>query len=185
MSKRRVEIIKKQAPLWVCLIYLFTIPLSMAFDREAEVKAAYLYRLPLFVEWPKEKIISSAVFTICITENLAFYHSVLKSISEKKINNKVLNIQLVNQDYDIDKCNVLFISDKTKNIDWYMGYVSNKPILTVGESIGFYRKGGIIYLHKKNNRMKFFINNSAVAKSKLKVRAQLLKLSIEPVKGEQ
>lgn len=177
---KRFDIIKRQLSLCTVLLFIFAIPISHAYNREAEIKAAYLFRLSLFIEWPEVKIDRSADLKLCIAEDMAFYDVVVDIIGGKRINNKELNIFLVNSGYDITECHILFVPEKTKDVNSYLSLVSNHPILTVGENKEFYRNDGIIYLFKKQDRIKFAINTTEVEKAHLKIRAQLLKLASEP-----
>jgi len=75
---------------------------------------------------------------------------------------------------------VIFCTCRTTNIpDWpeILKAMSGSSILTIGETEGFLKSGGIINFVTEKKKLKFDINLIAAEKAKLKFRAQLLKLA--------
>ncbi len=53
----------------------------------------------------------------------------------------------------------------------------NSTTLTVGEATGFAQRGGIINLMREENRLRFEVNVTAAAQTRLKISSKLLALA--------
>jgi hypothetical protein len=53
----------------------------------------------------------------------------------------------------------------------------NSTTLTVGEANGFAQRGGIINLMREENRLRFEVNVTAAAQTRLKISSKLLVLA--------
>lgn len=153
---------------------------SYALDqRELIIKGAYLFRFSLFVEWPETNPKpADIVFCIASNENTT---EVLKDVlKDRQINKKAVRVQQVKPQDNLSSCRVLYIPKITENTVYFLNAARKQPILTVGESEIFQQQQGMIYLFKKNNRIRFSINQSAAQLANLNFRAQLLKLAEQP-----
>ena len=118
---------------------------------ENQVKAAFLYNFPKFIELPGENTL-----TLCIVGEDSFGDSV----------------------NEIPSCQILFLSSLEKNkLEPIMRYARNKPILTVGDTPEYSNQGVIINFYLENNRVKIEINMDAAEQSKLKISSKLLNLA--------
>lgn len=164
------------------LIILLSLPVkeSIAVDaRELTIKAAYLFRLSLFVDWPAEKLSTSHTDKIrfCITGGRQITETIKNVLAGKTINRHEIEIVGVDLKADLQTCHLLYL---TKNIEAetsFLQSVANYPVLTVGETKRFYSQGGMVLLFEKENRIFFAINNQAAEQSRVKVGAQLLNLA--------
>jgi hypothetical protein len=166
----------------VMLIFLWLLPvkMSMAMDaRELTIKAAYLFRLSLFVDWPAEKLTSSPSNKIrfCITGNQQATETIKDVLAGKTINQHEIEIVGVDLKSELRDCHLLYLTKNIKTETLFLQAVSTYPVLTVGETEKFYSQGGIILLFKRENRIFFAINNEAADRSRLKLGAQLLNLA--------
>jgi len=62
----------------------------------------------------------------------------------------------------------------------FLQKISKYAILSIGSQKDFTQLGGIIYLFAEDQKLRFYINNTAATGSGLKISSQLLKLSREP-----
>ncbi len=149
--------------------------------RELTIKAAYLFRLSLFVDWPAEKLLPSSLENIrfCIAAEKSEADTIGEILKAKSINNHEIEIVWVDLTTELSMCHLLYISKKTDSVDVYLQAVLNDPVLTIGETEAFYRLGGMVLLFNKENSIHFSINDKRAKTVGIKFRAQLLNLAEE------
>jgi len=178
--KIRRYFLNTKGVIGVLLLLFATPPSLIAANLEARLKAAYLFRLSLFVEWPKTSLSTNKEsINFCIAENQSFHNLLFETVATKTINDKSVKISLIDLTSDLSQCHILFLSKSTSNINKYFSLITDKPVLTIGESKEFYVNNGMIVFFEKDNRLRFSINEAMVKKASLVIRAQLLKLATE------
>ncbi len=150
------------------------------------VKAAFLYKFINFVSWPKEAFESgSSDINLCILGWNPFGETIFV-FDGKTVAGRTLRIRNINSFSEIKGCHILYVSPsmmpQAKKI---LKFIENKPILTVGDTEGFAKKGGIINLLKISNRIKFEINRSAAEKAGLHISSKLLNLAVKVYDGKK
>lgn len=151
-------------------------------QRELTIKAAYLFRLSLFVEWPLSRLNSTGAepMFFCVAGNHGMRESMTTVLADKSINQHKIEVAEVQLRDDLSVCHLLYIPEHNKTPQPFLQAVAQHPVLTVGESEAFYRQGGMIYLYNKDNRIHFAINEQAAKDAGLELRAQLLHLAEPP-----
>ena len=144
---------------------------------ESQVKAAFLYNFAKFVIWPQETFPDSiSPMTVCILGKDPF-GSALEALKEKKVQERHLSIRRVAKIEEIERCNVLFVSESEKdNLAAIFVAARKRHVLTVGDMQGFAQAGGIINLFTRESRIRFEINTDAAERSSLKISSKLLRL---------
>ena len=78
----------------------------------------------------------------------------------------------------LGKFDVIFFSGiHQKKIQELLSRLQDKNILTIGESEGFLKLNGIFNFFTENEKLRFEINLEAARLSRIKIKAQLLKLA--------
>ncbi len=142
---------------------------------EHELKAAYLYNFGKFVQWPS---ISSKYFQIGVYGNKQFISTLTRTIGDRSLNGKRIQILYFPTIEEISNCNILFISKVTPDeLKKILIKTSEKSILTVGDSVeDFCIEGGMINFTSRNSKFRFYINNYSAEKQKLIISSKLLSL---------
>jgi hypothetical protein len=146
---------------------------------EYRLKAELLERFTKYIEWPAESPATdpNAPFFIGIIGENPF-GSYLERFSGTSIKGKTVQILAISNLADVDRCQVLFVSrSETKNLDRILSRTSGKPILTVGDTDGFARRGVLINFYHYDDYIRFQVNQSEVDRSGLKFSSRLLKLA--------
>lgn len=139
---------------------------------EHQVKAAFLYNFPKFIELPGENTL-----TLCIVGDNPLGDA-MAALDGQVSAGKRLVLKRVDSRNEIPSCQILFISSSEKeNLESIMKYARKKQILTVGDTPGYSAKGVIVNFYLENNRVKIEINIDAAEQSKLKISSKLLKLA--------
>lgn len=166
----------------ICVFFLFAhiSCLSAAFaiaddaqERAEKIKIAYLFHFSQFTEWSQKP----PVFTYCVYEDVHFSERLQQAYAGKTLGISQIAVQNVNAQSNFDSCQLVYFPAKIPAE--ILLQLKQKPILTVGEQKNFFEQG-IIYLFEDNQKIRFFINNSAAANVGLKINSQLLSLSKEP-----
>lgn len=170
----------KPCCLWLLLAVLLSMQLFAAPPTEEyKLKAALIYKLSKFVEWPDLAATSRArTFGICLLGEDAF-GSALDALKGRKAAGQTIRVRRFSQSESIDSgCQVLFISEsKQAFLGSILQKLQDQPILTLGDTKGFAEQGGIIQFTRGRRRIGFKINLQSARRSGLKIAAPLLELA--------
>lgn len=145
---------------------------------EYDVKAAFLYNFTRFVEWPPDAITRSEAFVIGILGRDPFGDALDAAVRGKKAFQKEFAIRRFATGREALGSHILFISaSEEPRLPLVLRELEGASILTIGETDGFARRGGMIEFRIESNRVRFDINVVAAERAKLKLSSQLLKLA--------
>ncbi len=153
---------------------------------EYEVKAAFLLKIPSFVNWPTNAFSSlDAPLVVGILGKDPFGNVVDELAEATKLRSHPVTVcRLHTVKEAIDKnCHVLFIaSSEEESIEEIVAVIGNKPILTVGDVPGFAARGIMINFVVTNKTVKFEINAKRAQEAGLRISSQLLELAVGSTK---
>ena len=155
---------------------------------EIEVKAAFLYHLAHFIEWPQALLTpSSKPFVICVAGESPVRRALDQLSRDKTVGPHPLHVRQVRANDDVHFCHILFIAaSEGAKTEAYLDQVRGSPVLTVGEEPGFCSRGGVIEFLVDAERVRFDISIGGLGKSGLHASSRLLWLtrhSEEPVRA--
>jgi len=163
---------------YLTMVLLVSANNCYAFDsRQVAVKAAYLFRMALFVQWPIE-LPNNMLF--CIAKDKQYTQVITDILLGKQINQQSIQIITVDNPSHLEQCQVLYIPKTVQQVDDFLRISREYAILTVGETKYFYQHQGMIYLYPVANKLRFAINHQSAEQSGLKINIQLLQLAQEP-----
>ena len=143
---------------------------------EAELKAAILSNMMLFVDWPNQQERAADRLTICfmVPEPLT---TALAQLDGKLIRGKPLRILKVDM-ATIGACNALYIAPvEAATLPQLISRLQEGQVLLVGDSPGYLQQGVMINLEIADGRVIFDVNLRAVRKAGLSVSSKALKLA--------
>ena len=191
---------KFSSTLNLCSIFCTFVTLSFYFSLSAhagfkpdQIKAAYIYNLPNFVYWHDDKqanthITNNKAFVIKIlgSESIARYLSILTR--GETIKGQPITVDFITSLEEATDCSILFIDKSYENKlpSEVLSNLAERGILTVGESLGFLKKGGMVGLVPIGKRIMILINPSMAQKARLAFSAKLMKVAkvFDPQKNE-
>jgi hypothetical protein len=146
--------------------------------REYQVKAAFLYSIIKFVDWPSsEAANSSRPLCLAILGQDPFGDD-LDAIKGKAVKGRTIVIKRYRKVEDVKDCEVLFISASERGrLTRILKQFQNSPTLTVADQEGFCQAGGMINFVTATNKVSFEINTAAAHRVQLHISSQLLKLA--------
>ncbi len=143
---------------------------------ERLLKAVFIYNFAKFTRWPNHSWKQADTpLTLCTIGHDSLIGA-LKRLKGKTIKGRSLVIQRLKDGQVPGSCNMLYVaSSKRKRYRNIIDSIHNQPILTISQLPRFARTGGIIELYRKNNKIRFSINQSAAQKAGLKFSSRLLR----------
>jgi hypothetical protein len=187
MKKRYLNNAKYFVLPVVLLIIILISGNSSAQTREYLLKAGFIEKFTRFIEWPEITNINNSTipFTISVIGESKFNNSLEKIFNNVKVKNKKVHIKYISSVDEIGECMILIISESKKDkLNEILNYTSGKPILTIGETAGYGKKGVLINMFVENNFIRYEINRKAFDKSGLKASSLLLASAVIVEKNE-
>lgn len=153
---------------------------------EKRLKAAILFNFAKYVEWPAGSFTdSSAPLSIGILGDDPFGDELDAIVAGRTIHGHSVTVKRGRTWDGLGNCHVLYISaSEDERLPSLLPRLGEHPILTVGESAGFLRDGGIIRMFVDESRVRFEVNLGASTRAGLKLSSQMLQLA-RSVKGGQ
>jgi uncharacterized protein DUF4154 len=168
---------------WLVLAAQTGIPQFAAAQAESageyELKAAILYNLTRFVEWPPTAYPNPQAPTIlCIFGRDPFGASLSSIVAKQAPNGRQVQIRHVRSDKEVGGCHVLYISSsERKQVAQILSTAAGSNILTVGEIGQFAARGGMIQFGLEDKEVRFDVNLDAALRAGLKISSRLLVLA--------
>jgi hypothetical protein len=154
---------------------------------EYEVKAAFIYSLAKFVEWPGKSLDNISTLTLYIIGDDPFGTDI-DAIRDKLIKGKRITIKQIDSPDALKNAGILFISSSEKQqLRNILKGISGLPILTVGDTKSFAQRGVMVNFYIENSKIRFEINMEAANLAGLKISSNLLRMGtiISPPKGKE
>lgn len=174
---------------WLSLLFgtvcgLSAFPQEPAAPSEYQVKAAFLFNFAKFVEWPAQVFpATNSPITIGILGK-NFFDGDLKRMVQNKVANghPILTQSLAStSDPALKQCQIVFIQPADKGrLQESLEAIKDLPVLTVSETEGFTKMGGMINFVMEGKKVRFEINDAAASTAGLKISSKLLNLAKKP-----
>jgi hypothetical protein len=150
------------------------------------IKAGFIYNFASLVQWPSTSFPqadSPVVITILGEDH--FGSTLDRVLDGKKINGRPFAIkrfksvvQLQKAVVDPKECQILYVSaSEISHLNEAIQAVKGLPILTIGETPGFAKSGGMINLILEDNRVRFEVNVEAAKQADINISSRLLALA--------
>jgi hypothetical protein len=153
---------------------------------EYEVKAAYLYKLGQYVEWPAAAFAQpSSPVQICIVGDDPFGALLDNTVSGERIGTRQIAVSRMPAATKGAGCHIAYFGGSgQQGTAEGLAQLQGTPVLTITDAD---RKGegtGIVHFVVKANRVRFDIDDQAAAENGLQISAKLLSLaqSVKPRK---
>jgi len=171
---------RTSARVWLLLLtgFLLLGPQAVAqtgAPQEYELKLAWLYKLLKYADWsPGGSDHPDTVVVGFLGKN--DFGAGLAALEQQSVKGKKIEARHLSSLSGFRDCQVIFISASEKDrLPQILETLKRTSILTVGETGGFIREGGIINLVAGRNRVQVEINNEAALRSGITISSQLLR----------
>ena len=146
---------------------------------EYRVKAGFLFNFPQFVEWPESAFLTPQdPIVIGVLGDDPFGDYLDELVRGEKIGRRAVVVRRFARVEAVSACQILYLGreQRLQPAPPLTG-LAGRSILTVGESEGFERSGGIIRFSIENGKVRLRVNASAAKASGLAISSKLLRLS--------
>lgn len=141
---------------------------------EYEIKAALLYNLTHFVEWPEGR---NRSFNVCIVGEDPF-GVVADALASKTVNGKPIAVRRAAVSPELKSCQILFVAaSESDSLAPILEAVKGQPVLTVADADGSARRGAVVTLALEGPRIAFDIDATAARTAGLSISSKLLRLA--------
>jgi YfiR/HmsC-like len=143
------------------------------------IKAAYLYKFALFVDWPADAFASrQAPITIGIIGTDPFDTALDRTVQNKRINDRPVVARRLQWNQDLRQCHILFVSaSEASRTDEIVARLQGLPVLIVGETPEFAQRVGSIGFAIDQNKVKLEVNLEHAKRARLNISANLLRVA--------
>lgn len=145
---------------------------------EYALKAAMLYNLARYIEWPSSAYPNpQAPIVYCILGHDPFGDA-LTDLAKQAVHGHAIEIRHVVNDNGLRTCHLLYISSsERKSVARVFANLNGSSVLTVGDMTQFALRGGMIQFSLEEKRVRFQINAESASQVKVKISSQLLALA--------
>lgn len=165
----------------MCAVFLAPVRTAPAQDsREYQLKAVLLLNLVRFVEWPSSAFKdTNAPVTIGVLGDDPFGPLLDQACRDEKINDRRIAITRCASVNEATNCHLLFVcASERQEFENINTRLANMPVLTVSDTEGFIRSGGIVRLYTQpDHEIKLRVNTEAAKSAGLTVSAKVLRLA--------
>lgn len=155
------------------------VPAQTSTRPEYEVKAEFLPLFASFVTWPETAFPQAdSAFVIGVLGDDPFGETLDKAVQKDgTANSRKIVIKRSRQWQDLKDCHILFVSkSESDRLAQILRGLDKACVLTVSETEGFTRAGGIINFFIQGSKVRFEINADAARRKGLKISSRLLSL---------
>jgi hypothetical protein len=168
---------------WLRAGLLFVAVLAVAMDgadpvdAEYRLKAAVLFNLAKFTEWPAAGMpVAGAPWRVGLLGADRFGGAIDELAQTQVVQGHPVAIQRLQSLGDLRGCHVLFIGrSETERVAEVLAALGDAPVLTVSEAPQMAERGVMINLVMKDERVRFEINLAAAERAGLRVSSKVLK----------
>ena len=146
---------------------------------EHAVKAEFIERFTMFIDWPPLALPPGSPFVICIAGNGPLRAPLERLVSSRPIKQRPARLLLIDDGTPVDRCHLLYIAPSQPPVlTALLRRTAGRPLLTVGDTAGWGARGVIINLFVDERAyVRFEINLEGASAAGLKVSAKLLRLA--------
>lgn len=168
-----------------CLLALTALSGCTAYAQpldENQVKAAFVFNLTKFVDWPH----AGKDLTIGFVGDGPMGNVLQEMLSGKLSGSRPIRVVLSPSEETLRECDVVFLAyGSSRKLREAIGDLANGSILTVGDTDSFVKSGGMVGLVTKGNQIQIQVNLQAVQAAHLTISSRLLSLAdvIDPRTG--
>ncbi len=143
------------------------------------IKAGFIYNFAKLVGWPGGAFAQpDSPIVIGILGTDPFGGIIDRILADKKVDARRFVIKRLKWGMEFKDCDILFVgASETVHLEEVIHAVKGLPILTIGETPGFAKRGCIINLIVEDNKVRFEVNLDAAKQADLNVSSRLLALA--------
>lgn len=141
---------------------------------ERAVRAAYVYNLIKYVQWPaQEKNVA-----IVLAGDLSTGGVIGRLLDGKTSGGQTIRVLPAGSADDLGQCSLLYLAGPAgSDVRKILEKVKGRSVLTVGESEDFAREGGMVALVNTGDHIRIEVNLEATQAAGIRISSRLLELA--------
>ena len=147
---------------------------------EYAIKARFLVQFPEFVAWPPDAGLGDGAkpFVILVLGASPFEGYLDTAFAARKVKGHPVKVLYSQDPARLEDCHMVFIcASEREHLKEIMARLGSRPVLTLGDTEGFSRRGVMINLIVENSLPRFEVNLASARFNNLGISAQLLSLA--------
>lgn len=141
---------------------------------EYQLKSEFIYNFAAFVDWP-DRMGQSLMLCVAAPQVEMKYFSALEG---KPVGNMKVAVRHLDKGESAGTCHILFVSEpESAGFSDWLPEVGGKQVLTVSESEKWLKKGVMVNLLLRENRIVFDVNIAAASDAGMVINSRLLRLA--------
>ena len=179
LSLRRVR--KSGLGLVAAALLMVTSPPALAAPSlEYAIKAAYLSKFGLFVNWPSSRFSSpTSSLVVCVAGHNPFGKLLDEAVRGERIANRPIEVRYLKVVTSQSGCDILYASGPDPQaVAEALSAVSGTPVLTVVDAAIANGTPSIIQFVMEKNHVRFSINERAAAHNGIDISSHLLSIAL-------
>ena len=144
---------------------------------EYSVKAAFVFNLANFTNWPPAALPESTPLRVCVAQPDPFSGSLNQVFRNERIAGHEVIVTSIRSADEVHGCNLLFIGSHADDAGSLQKAAADAPILTIGETPGFEGRGGVITFVIEEGRVRFDVNREAAAHAGIQLSSKVLQVA--------
>jgi len=146
---------------------------------EYQLKAAFLYNLAKFVEWPSQSFRSpTSPMVICVLGRNPFGSALTDTVEGKNLGGRTLAVLPIPDSQNASHCQIVFVSSsEQKRFPSILRDLKLIGVLTVGDTEGFASQGGVVNFKLEEGMVRLEINLDVAKEKNIRISSKLLSLA--------
>ena len=149
-------------------------------DREAALRAAFLFNFAKFAQWPSGRFASPQdAVTFCILDG-SLDAPAMQQLAGKTIDGRPIRFHSEQGDAPLDACHLVYASETTSAgpMETILQEARRKSVLFVSDDPAMADAGGHISLFPVGGKLRFKVNVTAVRTSGIQLSSKFLQLAL-------
>jgi hypothetical protein len=143
---------------------------------ELQVRAAFLFNLARFVDWPPDKLPDpDSPITICVLGEPEFAEVVRQTIQGKSVGSHALTAREPGKANELAGCHIAYFGDEI-SLQTTLAATGGHHVLTVHDAPAAQAEG-VVRLFLEQRRIRFEVNTAAATREQLQLSSKLLSLA--------
>lgn len=143
----------------------------------AEVEAAIVYNILLFVEWPVESTLAAGGPLVLCVDPASRLAGPLKSLAGRPVRTHRLELHDMSAAEPWRGCHALFVDAASKAGAALRRHAKGQPLLVIGEEPAAADDGVMVRLAEADGRITFDVDLAAARQGRLQISSRLLRLA--------
>jgi hypothetical protein len=172
----------------LCGLLLLAVPMQGGYAQlpsTAAEKAVFVRNLVSFVKWPQESAGTGGdSFQFCVERDAFLAFALSKELKTVRVGEQKVVVRLLSRKSDFRDCQaVIFANVDQRHVEIALQEMHGRKVLTVGETEGFLKAGGVVQLNRGRIGWEFEVNLDAAGKAQLKFDTRLLQMAKSVIKN--